>query len=293
MNESDFRRTARAWLDEGPTRMDDRGVQDVLDRIHVIPQRRAWWPAQRFPAMTNLFRIAAGVTAIAALIVALVALNPQPSGPGAEEPTPSPTPSGPLPTIPIGETSFSLAAGTYRAADPFPKRVTVTLPDGWDGNVGGPYAIWLSRNAPNAEVDLQIFDKVYADPCDIGKGLLNPLPGSSVDDLVTALTNLPGGMTVTDPVDVTISGYHGKQVTITAPISADRCTLEPGAGFRLWELPLGATMDLAVGDSFQVSVLDVGGQRIVLVVAGVQPGKTTLTPEVQDVVDSIRIEPGP
>jgi hypothetical protein len=290
MTENDFQRTARAWLAEGPTEISDRAIEDALARIHVTPRRRAGWPARGLPPMTNFMRVAAVVAVIAVAGLAVASLRP--SGTGTFPlPTPSPTPT-PLRTLTLGETPALLDAGTYVAGDPFPNRVTVTVPDGWTGNIGGPFAVFLTRTNPTAEVDLQIFDKVYADPCDIAKGLLDPLPGPSVDDLVTALTQLPGGMSVSTPADVTISGYHGKQVTITAPPSIGTCNVPTSQAFRLWQLPLGATTDLGPKGSFQVSVLDVAGRRMVLLAAGMQAGTTTLQPAVQSIVDSIRIEPG-
>ena len=48
MSEHDFDRTARLWLEDGPTDMPDRALQAALDEIHVTQQRRAWWPARRF-----------------------------------------------------------------------------------------------------------------------------------------------------------------------------------------------------------------------------------------------------
>jgi len=243
--------------------------------------------------MTPTLRIAASAAAVMALVVAVVAIGLRPSGPGSDQLTPTPTPTvSPSPlVIPTGEGPVLLTPGPYLAASPFPKRITLTLPDGWSGNIGGPYAVFLSRLVPNAEIDFSIFDKVFADPCHFDRGAMNPPPGSSVDDLVTALTSLPG-MTVTPVKDVTVSGYHGRQFTMTAPATTNGCTLPPGAGFRIWELPLGATDDMEPGQREQVTVLDVDGTRIVLTVMGFEGATTTPTPEVQGIVDSIRIEPG-
>ena len=37
----------------------------------------------------------------------------------------------------------TLTPGTYVTNDPFLARVTFTVPDGWAGNIGGPYAVFL------------------------------------------------------------------------------------------------------------------------------------------------------
>ena len=120
-----------------------------------------------------------------------------------------------------------LEPGTYVTADPFLVRVTFTVPAGWEGNIGGPYVVVLDRASGQGAVAFSIFDKVYADPCHFDKGLLNPLPGPTVDDLATALASLPG-LDATTPTDVTVGGYQGKQLTLTAPASFDRLHVVAG-----------------------------------------------------------------
>ena len=139
------------------------------------------------------------------------------------------------------------------------------------GHPLAPDALWF-----------QVFDKVYADPCHDHETLLDPLPGPSAAELADALAGLPG-LEVTSPTDVTLGGYQGKQLTMTAPATGDFC--------RVWELPLGATNDVAPGDQQRVWILDVDGQRLVIV-APEPPALTAATKaEVQAVLDSIHIEP--
>ena len=76
-----------------------------------------------------------------------------------------------------------------------------------------------------------------------------------MDELASALAALPG-LQVTPPTDVTLGGYQGKQLTITAPATASSC--------QVWVLPLGATNDMAPGDQQRVWILDVDGQRLVI-----------------------------
>ena len=168
--------------------------------------------------------------------------------------------------------------------------VTFTVPAGWLGKVGGPNAVFLARADGRGEMAFSFFEKVYADPCHY-QGALDPPPGPSVDDLATTLASLPG-LDVTTPADVTVSGYRGKQLTLTAPASFADCTLSPDGSFRVWELPLGATNDLQPGQRDPVWILDVEGQRLVIDAAE-QPGMTAEDKaEVQAILDSIRLEPG-
>jgi hypothetical protein len=289
MTENDFDRTARLWLEDGPSELSDRVLQAALDEIHVTKQRRAWWPARRFRQMNTPIRIA--VAAAAVVLIALVGVNLMARSGGvgggpAASPTPSPTPA---PTVAVGSVPSLLQPGTYLAADPFLMRVTFTVPAGWQGNIGGPYAVWLDRPDGNAAVGLQISPALYADPCR-GDLLQSPQPGPSVADLATALANLPG-LQATTPTDVTLGGYQGRQLTLTAPTSGSGCT--PGLdGYAVWQLPLGAINYLTPGGSDRVWILDVDGQRLVID-SQVLPGQTAdNTAEVQAVLDSIHITPG-
>ena len=56
MNENEFDLTARAWLDDGPTRMSDRALLSALEEIHTTRQRRAVWPARRATPVSMLRR---------------------------------------------------------------------------------------------------------------------------------------------------------------------------------------------------------------------------------------------
>jgi hypothetical protein len=108
MNESEFDRTARAWLDDGPTRMSDRGLLSALEEIHTTRQRRAWWPAWRATPV-NIYARAA-IAAVLVVGVGLAAINFLPRGGGSGAgglPSPSPTPT-PTPT-PIASASPSPA----------------------------------------------------------------------------------------------------------------------------------------------------------------------------------------
>lgn len=284
MTDNEFVRTARAWLDEGPNVMSDRALQLALDEIHATRQRRALWPAPRQTSLFTIIRIAA---AVGAILLAVVGFGLLSSGVGPE-PTPTPAAS------PIALTMNVLGPlepGTHVTADPFLARVTFTVPAGWEGSMGGPYLVDLGKPAEPVAVSFQIFDTVYADPCDFSKGPLDPRPGPSVDDLATALVGLPR-LDVTAPTDITIDGFRGKQLTLTAPSDMTGCTLSPDGNLLIWELPLGARIGMTRGEVDRIWILDVDGQRLVIDAPDV-PGALDAASkaEVQAVLDSIRIAP--
>jgi hypothetical protein len=153
--------------------------------------------------------------------------------------------------------------------------------------MGGPYAVFLDPSLGTVAnddglVELVIFDKVYADPCHPDRGLLNPPPGPSVDDLAKALASVPS-LVATTPTDVTAAGYHGKQLTLTAPTSIATCSV--------WELPMGAANTMGPGERDTYWILDIDGQRLVIDAHELPTESAAHKAEVQAILDSIRIAP--
>jgi hypothetical protein len=287
-----FDRIAEAWLADGPTELADRVLDAALREVHRTHQRR-WLPAPwRTPSMSLPIRAAAAVAIVLVVgFAAFQALAPG-SGPGAgPTATPSPTPSSTPLALPQNSTCCSpLAAGTYLAQEPFPIRVTFTLPDGWQGNLGGTNAIFLERppDADLGRLDFTFPASVFADACNASKGQLKPAPGPSVDDFVNALVAIPG-LRTSAPTDVTFAGYRGKRTTLTPPATST-CTPSADGEYPVWQLPLGAVNGILPGDTQTVTVLDVAGHR--LVIASVTP-TAAVDAEVQTILGSMRIEPVP
>lgn len=231
--------------------------------------------------------------AAAVVIAAVIGMNFVPTGSGvgarsASTPTPAPTPTPiPLPTGSDVQT-LSVAGGTYLVDSPFPIAITVTVPGGWGGNIGGPYAAYLERTGAYGsqapDIAFTLSQDLYADTC-AGTSFLVPQPGATVDDLVTSLASLPG-VKATAPVDVAIDGLPGKQLTLTASSSSPGCS-PPTDGYFVWRLPLGAVFSVAPGQSMVVRILEVGSQR--LVISSDTFANTTATDiaQMQQILDSI------
>ncbi len=93
-------RTARSWLEEGPTRAPDHAVQAALDRIETTPQERDWpIPWHRpVPAVDIWIRLTgrtiAGIAVIAAILIGgVLLLQRGPDQGPATSPSPNATPS--------------------------------------------------------------------------------------------------------------------------------------------------------------------------------------------------------
>jgi hypothetical protein len=294
----DVTRIVRSWLDEGVTALPDRVLDAVLDQIPATPQHRASWLVRRFPPMNNNI-VRVGIAAAAVVIAAILVIRFLPGGNIGQnaEATPTPVPT-PVPTaspsprpIPGADAAgrATLHPGTYVAGDPFSLRLTLTVPAGWQGFIGGPYLVDLQWVGQPGGISFQIFDAVSADPCHPEQGFLNPPPGPSVDDLATVLANMPG-VKVTDLSDVSVDGYSGKQLTISAPDSFAGCTLSSD-GYVIWQLPLGSTHGMYSGERDRVWILDVAGKRLVIVVSADPAYTDQQRAELQAIFDSIRIKP--
>ena len=144
---------------------------------------------------------------------------------------------------------------------------------------------WSSpgEGIPPAALTFQIVDNVVADPCSDQDPaeLLDPPVGPTVDDLVEAISNLEG-YTATAPEDVSVSGFDGKEFTLTAPATE-------GCG-ATW-----ATADRTTGmgpsEINVLRILDVDGVRVVISTAYLPDVPDAAVAHVEQVIDSVQIEP--
>ena len=132
----DATRTVRSWLEDGVTQLPDRVLDDVLEEIPAIPQRRTSWGGVNLPQLSRAAQV--GLAAAAILVVVLLGLEVFPSGRGVggliAGPTPTPTPT----PLALPQDAVRLEAGAYVIDDPFPVRVTFQVPEGWTSCVHGP-----------------------------------------------------------------------------------------------------------------------------------------------------------
>ena len=72
--ERDITRVVRSWLARTSTNPRTEFLDAVLDLLDTTPQRRStWWPARRFPEMSNTAKLALG--GVAVVVVALLGIS--------------------------------------------------------------------------------------------------------------------------------------------------------------------------------------------------------------------------
>lgn len=111
----------------------------------------------------------------------------------------------------------------------------------------------------------------------------------TVDDLVAGLTSSTEYET-SDPTDVSLGGYSGKQVVVTMP--ADPAAVDQCAeGYVIWNPMEGGFYDNAFGteNRWTLWILDVEGQRVVIRISDFEDSPADLRQELQAIVDSIVI----
>lgn len=284
-----------AYLDEyeGMTPLPDPVRDAVRAQLPMTKQLgRFSGPMRRFPLMNNNFvRVALVAAALVVVVIIGANLLPRPSvGPSPSvEPSlsaaPSATAASPkaLPT----DAQFPLTPGTYALGEDFPVGVTFDVPTGWVAcslsqleqsvcqKVGGAFT--------GIGVSFTIIDNVVADPCGSPSALLDPPVGPSVDDLVTAISNLQG-FEATAATDVTVDGFDGKLFTVTAP-SSPACS-----DMKTWATA-DRTNGMGADEVTEMRILDVGGVRLVIVGTHGPTSSAEQLSTIQQIIASVHIEP--
>jgi hypothetical protein len=164
----------------------------------------------------------------------------------------------------------------------------------------GAFKPGLPTDPPDSVVGLSILNvtNVVQDGC-TGHVAAVPPVGPTVEDMATALAALSPFDLTKPPRDVTIDGFSGKHLELTVP---DLAFERSDAGNRftdctdgeLWSW-IGAPLGLAYygyshpGQVEEFWLLDVGGQRL-MIVAGTSPGSSDGDlAELRSIIDSIDI----
>jgi hypothetical protein len=280
------RRIADFYASEAPPRAPGRVLDLAIEAVERTPQRRSFlglsWRVRRLNLYARLVVAALVVIAVGGLVVAITRPgsapgtvgSPTPPSP-AISPSPSPTPGA------LTESSGPLEAGTYKLGPEFPVPITFEVPDGWDPCSTGPVeqGVCIASAPLGPGVSFSIVENVVADPC--GSALMDPPVGPSVDDLVTAITQLPS-FQATVPVDVSVDGHEGKQFDLTA-------TGAPGCALQTWATS-DRTNGVASGEVNVIQVIDVGGVRV-LIAGAYHPslGPADMRTQIEGVLDSLSI----
>lgn len=126
---------------------------------------------------------------------------------------------------------------------------------------------------------------LYAEACDSAGTEFEF--GPTVDDLANALVSLQD-LEVSEPTDVTLSGFHGKRVMVTVPLDVD--VTNPDCDGGNYSLTPGRYYQ-APGQTDDNWILDVDGKRMVPTFATTTKTPADVLEQVEQIRDSLVIEP--
>jgi hypothetical protein len=196
MNENEFDRAARAWLDEGPTRMSDRALLSALEEIHTTRQRRALRPAWSATPVSTFARV--GMAAVLVAAVGLMAINAvprQPDGPNVGGASPSPTPA----QVEFPDLTKTFVSKRNGFSVKHPDRAVLTpanAMDGWD------------PGDEQSEHGIDVVD-TRADAVFKGASIKAPEWEGSIDGFVDDITPGGCGATRSQQAEITIDRRSG------------------------------------------------------------------------------------
>jgi hypothetical protein len=294
----DVDRTVRSWLREDRHEDADRLLNTVLDQLDTTPQRRASWPAWRFPIMNSAMRI--GLAAAAVVVVVFLGYQflsgPNVGGPSpVETPTPSPVPTATPEATPaayVYPDAGPLAIGRHQLTEEGVPLSFSVATSGWSIDDTGYIYKDTEVAADQAEFLFWSLANIYSDPC--AHTPLSPPVGPSAADLADALWTA-FGTEATEPSDVTVGGRAAKHVVLTVPedIGCDRTS------FYLWYNDCGGVSSDAVGcyryatelgDTIRAWIVDVDGARLFIEAETRKAAGPEVEQEIQQIIDSIVFE---
>lgn len=173
------------------------------------------------------------------------------------------------------------------AALPDGPRAELELPAGFNG---GDFGVWVNAETPEewGTIALRMSGDVYLDPCQ--RAANPPALGPTVEDFTTALD----AQKVTDttaPVPVEVDGHAGLYVELSVPSAIDIRSCRDKE-LIVWNAPGVDTPGIDHEYVSRYWVLDVDGQRMVLVV-NTHPGATEATVQFfSDIVESATFTEG-
>ena len=274
---------------EGSTPLPNEVRDAIRAQLPLTHQRPAWWPVRRFPEMNNVMKLS--LVAAAVVVAAFLGYNylvaPNIGGPSLGDPTPSPSP---VPTpIQALNGQDPLPAGRYQVDPALPMDVTIEVPEDW--SAGGAWvAIGPNSNEAPDGMALRFYAgndlNLYRDPFTPIDGLLDPPAGPSVDELVAAMVGHPDwDVTGTDPIE--LDGYAGQVVHLTLPEG----TTDASPFYLFVDSRGGQTWGWEAGQLFDVYIVDVAGDRLVIDAFHYPETSAEDLAAQQAVIDSIQIGP--
>jgi hypothetical protein len=214
--------------------------------------------------MSNTQKV--GFRAAAIVPAAIIAIGLASCQVGSSEPTATPnvtmTAEPTATPVPRLNGQEPLDPGRYRVNGGISTDVTVAVPSGWSAS--GDWVVLGPRGNDEPDgmaIRFYTMSNLAVNPLSHSDGNLDPPVGPTVDDMVQAIVAHPG-WTASEPTDISIDGHTGQLVSITIHMDV---VLPADDTFYLEVEPSGGGIwGWAQGQTFDLYILDVDGQRLII-----------------------------
>jgi hypothetical protein len=163
-------------------------------------------------------------------------------------------------------------------------RLTFAVPAGWE--YIDDWYVAKPNTYPIFGVSFNNVANIYTDSCP--SVLVDPPVGPTVDDLASAWANLPG-FDATAASDITVDGFHGKQVEFTVPdYNSEECAY---GDFKLLnDVGGGDYWAQAPNHHHKLWILDVNGTRLVIAATSFPDTSPQDRAAIDEILASIQID---
>lgn len=228
------------------------------------------------------------MAAAAVLAIAFVGIRFLGAGVNIGGPGPTPTPTASPAALP---SPGRLNPGSYFVDEPdwAPMPYTFAVPDGWVLDADG-FVLKDPLGPGEVMFTTWIVSHVFADACNDSADNLVDV-GTTVEELASALVAQESREA--SQSTVTLGGYPATRVELSFPADLDIETCNGGIP-RAWPDPgpdLNGGLLIREGQTQVVYILDIDGDRMVLVASHMPDSSAEDLAELQGVLDSIRIDP--
>ena len=254
MNETEFDLTARAWLEDGPTRISDRALQSALEEVHTTRQRRAVRPAWRATPVNNFARVA--IAAVLVVAVGVLAINVVPRLPDGSSvggpPTPTLPPASDFPEL---TTTFVSPRHGYSIKHPDGASITPAT-DILEGSDIDVIETGLAADFHGRSTEVEV--PAAGEWVDTDGDGLPDAEGPSVDEWVDGLVipdlDAPGCRSLrSEQAEITIDGQPGR-ISESCPNEIQATVIADGTRLYVFTLSHDRTDARAVFDTFAATI---------------------------------------
>ena len=240
--------------------------------------------------MNNMVRITLATAAV--VLLAFLGIRFLGGGVNLGGPSETATPSRSPTPVGFSELNGAIPPGPVILDGSFPLAIAFDVPTGWEAHAEDELADEVDFNKIRGDqtpawVSFSLVANVFSDPCHPVE--MDPPLGPTVDDLVNALTSMPG--TESGAVtDVLVDGHPGKRFDFATTVVPADTGCDDEVWLSLWSGPDGFLARVPGPTNMRITVVDVDGTRLMMSAQFWDDTTSAEVAEANAIIDSVRFE---